>query len=71
MNRLTPSPEAAELDADTKAVIEHALSGKPLDPAISKRLREQGEKLHQEIFQQNDLLDIAVPAVREFRGEIP
>jgi hypothetical protein len=65
------SADAAELDSDTIAVIEHAMTGKPLDPAIAKRVREQGEKLRQEIFEKNGLLDIAVPAVREFRGEIP
>jgi hypothetical protein len=63
--------DVTQFDEDTKAVIEHAMTGKPLDPAIAKRVREQGEKLRQEIFEKNGLLDIAVPAVREFRGEIP
>jgi hypothetical protein len=71
MNDLIPIADATQFDEDTKAVIEHAMTGKPLDPTIAKRVREHGEKLRQEIFQKNGLLDIAVPAVREFRGEIP
>jgi hypothetical protein len=31
----------AESEADTKAVIEHAMTGKPLDPAVAKRIREE------------------------------
>jgi len=68
MNSIIP---LIEIDPDTQAVIEHAMTGKPLDPAIAKRVREEGGKLRAEIFQKNGLLDIAVPAVREFRGEIP
>ncbi len=60
-----------EFEADMIAIIEHALTGKPLDPEIAKRARDDGERLRQEIFQKNGLMDIAVPAIREFRGEIP
>ncbi len=71
MSETAPIADATQFDEDTKAVIEHAMTGKPLDPAIAKRVRERGETLRQEIFEKNGLLDIAVPAVREFRGEIP
>jgi hypothetical protein len=60
-----------ELEAYTKAILEHAMTGKPLDPAIAKWVREESEKMRQEIFRKHGLVDIAVPAVREFRGEIP
>jgi hypothetical protein len=60
-----------ELDADTQAVIEHAMTGKPLDPEIARRVRAEGEKVRQEIFAKHGLVDIAVPAIRELRGELP
>ena len=63
--------EQTELDADTEAVIEHAMTGKPLDPKIARRVRAEGEKVRQEIFAQHGLVDIAVPAIRELRGELP
>ena len=59
-----------ELEAYTKAIIEHVMTGKPLDPAIAKWAREQREKMRQEIFEKHGLLDFAVPTIRELRGEI-
>jgi hypothetical protein len=58
-------------DPDTLAVIEHVMTGKPLDSALAERLRKEGEQIRQRIFKEHGLLDIAVPAIREFRGEIP
>jgi hypothetical protein len=63
--------EQTELDADTQAVIEYAMTGKPLDPEIARRVRAEGEKVRQEIFANHGLVDIAVPAIRELRGELP
>ena len=63
--------EQTELDADTEAIIEHAMTGKPLDPSIARRVRAEGEKLRREIFAKHGLVDIAVPAIRELRGELP
>jgi hypothetical protein len=63
--------DQTELDADTQAVIEHAMTGKPLDPEIARRVRAAGENLRQEIFAKHGLVDIAVPAIRELRGELP
>ena len=59
------------LDADTKAIIEHAMNRKPLDPKIAERVRAEGAKLRQEIFEKTGLVDFAVPSIREFRGELP
>jgi len=63
--------EQIELDPDTQAVIEHALTGKPLDPEIARRIRAEGEKVRQDIFRKHGVVDIAVPAIRELRGELP
>jgi hypothetical protein len=70
-NVLMTTIEQTELDADTQAVIEHAMTGKPLDPEIAQRVRAEGEKARQEIFAKHGLVDIAVPAIRELRGELP
>lgn len=63
--------EQTELDADAQAVIEHAMTGKPLDPEIARRVRAEGEKVRQEILAKHGLVDIAVAAIRELRGELP
>jgi hypothetical protein len=61
----------SQMDPDTRAIIEHALYGTPLDPEVARRIREQGERIKQEIYQKHGLLDIGVPAIRELRGELP
>ena len=49
-------------------VMAQALSeGKPVDPAVKKRLKEQGEKTRQEIFERQGVLNVAVDLVRETR----
>ena len=60
-----------ELDADTRAVIEHAMTGKPLDPDVARRIHERAEKAREEVFQKHGVLNIGVPAIRELRGELP
>jgi hypothetical protein len=70
-NAFMKTIEQTELDADTRAVIEHAMTGNPLDPEIARRVRAEGEKVRQEIFAKHGLVDIAVPAIRELRGELP
>lgn len=47
------------------------MTGKPLDPEIARRVRAEGEKVRREIFAKHGLVDIAVPAIRELRGELP
>jgi hypothetical protein len=71
MNTGTARPFAdvipPELAADTQAVIDHLMTGKPLDPEIYARLRERADRIRDEIFQKHGLLDIGVPAIRELR----
>jgi hypothetical protein len=61
----------SEMDPDTRAVIEHAMTGKPLDPEAARRIHERAERATEEIYQKHGLLDIGVPAIRELRGELP
>jgi hypothetical protein len=70
MNTSADTP-ACETDPDTLAIIEHALTGTPLDPEVARRVREKGERLRQEILEKQGVVDIGVPAIRELRGELP
>ncbi|HZZ82857.1 MAG TPA: hypothetical protein VFE62_30435 [Gemmataceae bacterium] len=58
-------------DTDVQALLDHAMTGKPLDPEIARRLREEGEKLRERLRQQYGVVDVAVPSIRELRGELP
>ena len=56
--------------ADMDRAIELIVSGKK-DPAFERRIREQAERIAEEIFAKHGLVDIGVPAIRELRGELP
>ena len=43
--------------ADTAAVLDHLVSGKPLDPAISERVRTRAEQVTAEIRRDHGLVD--------------
>lgn len=60
-----------DIAADAEAVINSLETGKLLDPETARRIRERAEKITQQIHQKYGLLDIAVPAIRELRGELP
>ena len=55
----------ADLLADSEAVIESVMLGKPLDPAIALRVRERGARITEEIRRKHGLLNIGTPAIRE------
>jgi hypothetical protein len=61
----------ADVAADMKALIEHLTTGKPLDPATRRRIRERGDRITEELREKYGELDIGVPAIRELRGELP
>ena len=60
-----------DVQADAKTVIEHVMTGKPLDPDVARRIRERSEAIQEELRQKYGALDIGVPAIRELRGELP
>jgi hypothetical protein len=68
----TPNPPIGdwmtpELEADTRAVIEKLMTGKPLDPETEARIRAEAARIRQEILEKHGVLDIGVPAIRELR----
>ena len=60
-------PIPADVWADVEAVFAAISAGKPIDPDVGKRVREAAERNREAIYQRHGLLDIAVPAIREFR----
>jgi hypothetical protein len=62
---------AGDLAADEKAVIDSLINGTPLDPEVGRRVHERAERIREQILQKHGLVDIAVPAIRELRGELP
>jgi hypothetical protein len=52
-------------DLDAQAVIEHAMTGKPLDPEIARRVRERSEQGTENLRQKYGTLNIAVDLIRE------
>jgi len=61
------SLDAPSTDPVTEAVLER-MKGKPLDPAIHKRLREEAARVRDEIQKQHGTLNIAVDLIREARN---
>ncbi|HJT36511.1 MAG TPA: hypothetical protein VJ783_31095 [Pirellulales bacterium] len=56
-----------EILADALAIIEALTSGSPPDPMVIRRVRARSEVICERILREHGLLDIAVPAIREFR----
>jgi hypothetical protein len=57
------------LDADTEALMERVLHGKPLDPEVYQRIRAEGDRITEEIRRQHGTIEIAVELIREIRDE--
>ncbi|OWK45393.1 hypothetical protein [Fimbriiglobus ruber] len=56
-----------ELDADTRAVLEKLVTGKPLDAATTGRIHRDADQIRKDLVRKYGVLDIGVPAVRELR----
>jgi hypothetical protein len=57
--------------SDEEAVMAHYLTGKPIDPEVVERVHARAQAIREETFRKHGLVDIAVPAIRELRGELP
>ena len=57
------------LDADTEALMERIIHGTPLPADVYRRIREQGDRLREEMRQKHGTVEIAVDLVREIRDE--
>ena len=59
----------AQILADEAAVIEHLLTGNPLDPEIYRRVRARAEQITGVLRQQYDDMNLAVDLIRDIRDE--
>ena len=58
-------------DSDTRAVIDSVMTGKPLDPEAAQRIHQTAKAIRERVFREHGLVDIGVPAIRDFRGPLP
>jgi hypothetical protein len=58
-----------EIAADNQAVIDHAMTGSPLDPEVARRVQSRGERITAEIRRKYGVQEIAVDLVRHVRDE--
>jgi hypothetical protein len=59
------------VEADEEAVMASYVTGCPLDPEVARRVQEGARQISAETYRKHGLVDIAVPAIRELRGELP
>ncbi len=59
------------LSPESQAIAESLATGKPLDPEIAERIHERARAIKDRVFREQGLVDLGVPAIREFRGELP
>lgn len=59
-----------EVDAELQEAIRQAMSG-VRDPEEMRRACERMDRMREEVRRREGVLDIAVPAIRELRGELP
>ena len=60
-------PIASDVFADGEAVIEAITAGRRPAPEVLRRVHERAAKITDEIRRKHGILDIGVPAIREFR----
>ena len=61
----------ADIMADGQLVAECVANGKPIPVEVARRVSERAERIRKEVLATHGVLDIGVPAIREFRGELP
>jgi hypothetical protein len=60
----------SEVDAELQEAIRRAMSG-VRDPEEMRKACERMDRMREEVRQRKGIIDIAVPAIRELRGELP
>jgi hypothetical protein len=57
-----------DLEADAQVVIGSVMTGKPLEPEVLRRVREEAEKITERLRREYGELDLGVPAIRGLRA---
>ena len=60
---------APEEEADTRAIIEKLMTGKPLEPEVYRRIRNRSARISHEVFKKHGVLDVGVPEIRSLRAD--
>jgi hypothetical protein len=60
-----------EVMADAQLVAECVAAGRPIPAEVARRVHEEAQKITERLRRQYGRLDIGVPAIREFRGDLP
>jgi hypothetical protein len=66
----TVANNSPEVDVELQEAIRQAMSG-VRDPEEMRKACERMDRMREEIREREGVLDIAVPAIRELRGELP
>ncbi len=66
----TPLGTDSENAADLEAVLTHLVAGTPVDPELSRRVRERSERMTEELRRKYGKLNVAVDLIREVRDEL-
>jgi len=61
--------DAMTREADSQAVMEQVVSGKPLDPEIAARVRERSERATEEMRRKFGTVNMAVDLIHQSRNE--
>jgi hypothetical protein len=71
MNATKPAiSKLAEIDMELHEAIRRAMSG-ARDPEEMQKACERMDRMREEVYKREGILDIGVPAIRELRGELP
>ena len=62
--------ETLTTDADLTAVLDHLMTGKPLDPELVRRVQERSDRIREEILEKHGVLNIGTQLIREARGPL-
>jgi len=66
--RMSTEAGISQREADFQAALEHALTGKPLDPEIDRRIREGAAEVR-EALKKRGQTNVAVELIREIRDQ--
>ncbi len=59
----------SDVATDNQAVMEHVVTGLPLDPAVARRVQERARAVREEILEKHGIVNVAVDLIRETRDE--
>jgi hypothetical protein len=69
MDAIRPSATPPNVSDDLQAVLDHLITGKPLDPELERRVGERAENIRAEILAKHGEINVAVELVREARED--